>query len=488
MAPPSTRKKQAKRSRKSSATNQQDLQALREWLLPDAAIFSILPFHGNSKWKPQNLVWLALCWAWSDQRFVTDAFIRASEACQTLLGVLPVNTYQGLMGSLVTWTPRLMPLLCSILQQRMEQIGGRFWRIDGWVPIAFDGSRNTAPRTKSNEDALCAKNYGKSKKAKYRKKKSQGMRHRKKPAQPQEPQTWITMMWHMGLRLPWCWRLGPSNSSERQHVMEMAETGTFPKNTLFCGDAGFIGYEFWSTLTARGGNFLVRVGANVNLLTNQENCFLKKTDKGFVVYCWPKAMMQAGQPALRLRLVQVYLGKTKVWLLTSVLNEQKLTIKMMVRFYKMRWGIEVEFRGLKQTLDRSKLRCRNAKRILVELNWSVLAMAVAELFALKEQLDKKASKSGAKRKSSDPDKRSLAQTMRALRRCLANLRETPEPGKDLSSQLRTAVTDSYKRTASKKARYRPSNPDKKPLGDPKLRRLTVKEKHQMKRAETEKTN
>ena len=96
MAPPSTRKKQAKRSRKSSATNQQDLQALREWLLPDAAIFSILPFHGNSKWKPQNLVWLALCWAWSDQRFVTDAFIRASEACQTLLGVLPVNTYQGL--------------------------------------------------------------------------------------------------------------------------------------------------------------------------------------------------------------------------------------------------------------------------------------------------------------------------------------------------------------------------------------------------------
>ena len=52
----------------------------------------------------------------------------------------------------------------------------------------------------------------------------------------------------------------------------------------------------------------------------------------------------------------------------------------------MRWGIEVEFRGLKQTLDRAKLRCRNGRRLLAELNWSIMAMAVAELFALKEQL------------------------------------------------------------------------------------------------------
>ena len=49
-------------------------------------------------------------------------------------------------------------------------------------------------------------------------------------------------MWHMGLRLPWTWRLGPSNSSERDHVREMLKQEAFPENTLFCGDAGFIGY------------------------------------------------------------------------------------------------------------------------------------------------------------------------------------------------------------------------------------------------------
>ncbi|HEV3383668.1 MAG TPA: hypothetical protein VG097_02570 [Gemmata sp.] len=65
--------------------------------------------------------------------------------------------------------------------------------------------------------------------------------------------------------------------------------------------------------------------------------------------------------------------------------------------------------------------------------------------------------------------------MRALRRCLSNLNEVPKPGHDLSSQLRDAVTDCYIRKAPKRARYRPPNPDKKPLGDPKLRILTKKE-------------
>jgi Transposase DDE domain len=487
------RKKRAKQSRGQGNTPlsyKHSLQSLREWLLPDDSIFSTIRFHGNSRWVPVRLVWLALCWAWCDARYVTDAFDQAVTACQKMFGTAALTTYQGFMGALVTWTARLLTLIGDVLHQRMEQIGGKFWRLDGWVPIAFDGSRSSAPRSKSNEAALCAKNYGKGKTAKYRKKKSKGMRRKKNErnkAQPQEPQAWITMMWHMGLRLPWCWRLGPSNSSERQHVMEMAETESFPKNTLFCGDAGFVGYPLWSCLVAGGFDFLVRVGANVSLLAMEANYTLKKEGKGFLVYCWPKTIMQADQPALRLRLVQVHLGKAKVWLLTSVLDEQRLTTQAMVRFYKKRWGIEVEFRGLKQTLDRAKLRCRNDRRLLVELNWSILAMAIAELLALKEQLAKWPPKPDREKRAADPIKRSLAQTMRALRTCMRNLSDSPAPGKDLASRLRDAITDSYIRKAPKRARYRPPNPDKKPLGDPKLRPLTMKEKQQLRRAEAKKT-
>ena len=158
---------------------------------------------------------------------------------------------------------------------------------------------------------------------------------------------------------------------------------------------------------------------------------------------------------------------------------QRLSPKAIVRFYKMRWGIEVEFRGLKQTLDRAKLRCRNDKRLLVELDWSILAMAVAELFALKEQLAERPAKSGHRSLPADPAKRSLAQTMRALRTCLRNLNGVPEPGQDLQSRLREALTDGYVRKRPKGARYRPANPDKKPLGDPKLRPLTEQEEQKL---------
>ena len=113
--------------------------------------------------------------------------------------------------------------------------------------------------------------------------------------------------------------------------------------------------------------------------------------------------------------------------------------------------------------------------MLVELDWSLLALAVAELFALKEQL----SASPVNGVPADPAKRSLAKTMRALRGSLRNLHEQPLAGQELGSLLRNAVTDSYVRQRSKQARYRPRNPDKKPLGDPKLRTLNQQERKKL---------
>ena len=324
-------------------------------------------------------------------------------------------------------------------------------------------------------------NYGQGQTAKYRKKKSKGLRRRKnerhKP-QPQEPQAWITLLWHMGLRLPWTWRLGPSNSSERAHVMELLESGHFPKNTLFCGDAGFVGYPLWSLILSSGHDFLVRVGANVHLLWDVVDF---RWAAGGAVLCWPQAALDAGLPPLRLRLVRVRLGREWMWMLTSVRDQRRLSNAQIVRLYKMRWGVEVEFRGLKQTLDRAKLRCRNSRRLMAELHWSILAMAVAELFALKEQL-------GACRATAgDPRQRSLAQTIRALRWCLTHLERAPESGQDLRSRLRRAVTDDYVRKGPKHARYRPRNPDKNPLGDPKVRPLNGRERRQLKLLQLEKS-
>jgi len=113
----------------------------RDWLLPNTAIFAGLSLHGNTSWPPSALVWLALCWAWSESRNLTDAFEEAAHQCGKL-DIAVLRTYQGFLYALVTWTDRLMFVLWPILHQRMQEIGGAHWRIGGWVPIAFDGSRS----------------------------------------------------------------------------------------------------------------------------------------------------------------------------------------------------------------------------------------------------------------------------------------------------------------------------------------------------------
>ncbi len=287
------------------------------------------------------------------------------------------------------------------------------------------------------------------------------------------PQAWITMMWHMKLRLPWTWRIGPSNSSERGHVVEMLETEEFPDETLFCGDAGFVGYPLWRTILAKLANFLIRVGANVSLLS--ETADIQKCG-GRIVLCWPKGQMNSGEPPLHLRLVKIRIGQTDMWLLTSVLDRRKLTKKQIIRIYKMRWGIKVEFRGLKQTIDKHKLRCRNSGRLLVELDWSIRAMAVAELLALREQI---AAKEAASEEASDPIDRSLANTMRALRTCMRRLDKRPREENGLYHQLSKALVQRYANHTDKRSRYRPKNPDKKPLGDPDLRTMTTTEREKL---------
>ena len=269
--------------------NKTIFKALVDWLVREGEVFTENAFHGNIKWTPEQLAQQALIWAWQETRNVTDAFAMTLEVCEELKIDNGANTYTAFVNALDRYRRTLSSQLRRHFQALAEEVADRFWRDSDWVLMGFDGSRVTAPRTVSNEKEFCAPNYGNGKTAQYRKKKTKGMRRRKneksKP-QPQAPQVWVTMMWHMSLRLPWTWRLGPSNSSERGHVMEILEQEKFPENTLFCGDAGFVGYDFWNAILSAGGNFLVRVGGNVNLLS--EEAEIKRLGGGMVLCC-PKA-------------------------------------------------------------------------------------------------------------------------------------------------------------------------------------------------------
>ena len=486
-----SRRKQSNGSRGESKRQQQAgpgqvrnktlFRELIEWFVPQDELFAKEEFHGNIKWNPEQLAAQALIWSWQEAKNVTDAFDQTLEICDDLGLKKTAMTYASFMNALNRYDDRFRSRLREQYQSLAEQVSGRRFRTGGWVLIGFDGSRATAPRTVSNEQAFCAPNYGNGKRAKYGKKKSKGMRRQrneKNKPQPQAPQAWITMMWHMALRLPWTWRLGPSNSSERDHVKEILAQEKFLENTLFCGDAGFTGYPLWNAILAvPGRHFLVRIGANVKLLSEQADV---KRRGGGLVLCWPKGRMDSGDPPLRLRMVQVKVGGTKMWMLTSVLDRRQLSKKQIIRFYRMRWGIEVEFRGLKQTIDKHKLRCRNSDRLLSELDWSIRGMAVAELIALREQIraDDEEEGSGG---DYDPGDRSLANTMRALRKCMRRLDKYSTRDDGLPHQLSQALVQRYQNQTDKRARYRPQNPDKKPLGNPTIRKITAKEREHFKK-------
>ena len=478
-----TRSKNIRQLAQARCSNKTEFLELLNRFLAKGEFFSNDEFHGNTQWKANQLVGQALIWSWQESKYVTHAFEHSREICEDLGWTKTAKSYTSFMNALDSYDNVWRSRLRDRCQSLAEQVGGRFFRTSGWVLIGFDGSRATAPRTVSNERAFCAPNYGRGKRAKYGKKKSKGMRRKRNkqhPPHPQAPQAWITMMWHMGLRLPWTWRLGPSHSSERDHVKEMLAEEEFPENTLFCGDAGFTGYPLWDAILQSGADFVVRVGANVNLLS--EHADVKKLGSG-IVLCWPKGKMESGEPPLRLRLVQVQIGKTKMWLLTSVLDARRLTHKQLVRIYKMRWGIEVEFRGLKQTIDKHKLRCRNSDHLLLELDWSLRGMAVAELIALGEQIA--ATEKDQSDEKYDPRDRSLANTMRALRTSMRNLSKYCDATNNLSNRLSRATVQRYTRHTDQRARYRPPNPDKKPLGEPSVRKINATEREILRKHEGE---
>jgi hypothetical protein len=476
------RKRKAARKQRKADENHNQVQNTLKWLI-DERIFVGISLHGNTSWQCSSLVCLAMLWVWSTTPQLTEAFVDARSKAEKLLVPITITTYQGLMKALVSVTPKLMPVLQKRMHDLMSKIGGKHLRVGRWVPIAVDGSKETAPRTASNEAALRAKNYGQGKNAKNRKRKLPLDKKQtakkieqakpKKATKPKKaikpktvslppPQVWVTMMWHMGLGLPWCWKLGPSNASERNHVKEMLENGHFLLNTLFVGDAGFVGYEFWRAIIDAGHHFMVRVGANVNLLTGL--CTVERDGKD-IVYCWPQTTMNANKPPLRLRLVKCKIGKNeKVWLLTSVLNRRDLSNKAMAKLYKRRWGVELQFRALKQTFDRRKVRCRCPERVLTEIEWSIFGMAAVELMALKEQM---------KDADARPEKLSFSQALTALRHSLNNLTDRPEFLNDLYTGLRRAIIDSYERKRLKSGRYKPKRKNKPSCGEPKTELATA---------------
>jgi hypothetical protein len=266
---------------------------------------------------------------------------------------------------------------------------------------------------------------------------------------------WLTTMFHVGTGLPWDWRRGPSDSSERDHLRQMIDA--LPTAALITADAGFVGYATWKAILDSGRHLLIRVGANVRLLRKLGYV----EEKEGLVYLWPDRQAKRKQPPLVLRLVVARGKRHPVYLVTSVLEETLLSDSQVVQIYAFRWGIELFYRHFKQTFERGKLRSHRADNAELEATWSLLGLWAMMLHAqviLREE-------------GVPPKRISVAGVLLGYRCSLREYKSVPDPGESLVEMVGQAVIDCYER-ANKSSRDYPRKKQEKPPGAPKVRNAT----------------
>jgi hypothetical protein len=409
--------------------------AIWQWL--PGRFFSQWAQRAGITWTPQRLLWIAFLMTWGVDQTLKDQFEAARDLLRSLFPRWQLGTtFTGWSEAMRVWSPILQPAVAKRLRQQMQGLAGRYWQREGWCAFAADGSRVECPRTAANEEALgCA---GKERTA---------------------PQLFLTTLWHMGLGLPWDYRIGPGTASERRHLEAMLPT--LPSNALLVADAGFVGYDLCRRIIDAGQSFLLRVGANVHLL---KELGFAQIENSQTVYLWPTDRQD--QPPLVLRMIVVPRGVQRMVLLTNVLDETALTDETAAVLYEMRWGIEVFYRSFKQTLSKRKMRSHAPAQAERELSWAVLGLWLLGIMSVAAILAN----------GHDPLSWSAAlarkQVRQTLRRALTLDRRCPQP---LALMLADARQDNYVRTRTKKARNWPHKKREKPPGEPKITVASLKQ-------------
>lgn len=312
------------------------------------------------------------------------------------------RTYQGFIKALTRHAAALLDTLAPRLEARTKAAAGRAWSTGRLVPIGVDGSRFDAPRTIANE-AL-------------------GMAGKDKCG----PQMMLVLLVHLGSMLPWAWKIGSARESERALLRSALDR--LPPSTLLVADAGFVGFALLSDLRARGVRFLVRVGRGVHLL-RELGCYRREGRDS--VYLWPDAARD--QKPLVLRLIRV----GTVFLLTDVTDPRELSRSAAGTLYRRRWGLEVAFRSLKQTLQRRKVRSGTPAHARVELAFAIVGLWTLALLGVR----------ALARSGHRPDRLSIAAALATARRAM----RTPLSERALQQHLARSVIDAAPRRTARKA-------------------------------------
>lgn len=438
------------------ALNSRHLDQALQWLLAGISWKSIT-LRQDCSWTPVLLVRAALLWAWSDELTLGERFSTSRRLVAHLTpqhGDLAESS-QAFMKLLRRWTASLVCLVVHALRKRVRKTLSAQWECCGLAVFGVDGSRVELPRTKSHEAAYSASPKRSGKKKRNRRKQPDSASGTKKA---NVPQMWLTTLFHVGTGLPWDWRTGPSDSSEREHALDMLES--LPEKGLLTGDAGFVGYDFARAILTSGRHLLIRVGANIKLL--KKLAYVQESEG--TVYVWPEKAVKNLEPPLVFRLVVAQGPRHPIYLITSVRNRKTLSDREVRELYRKRWLVELFYRHLKHTFQKRKLRSLSSENAAVELEWSLVGLWGLGLSAAVEIA-----------KDEVPLSRiSIAGVLKSFRRLMRDYLHPAKRGHTLCSQLRRALVDTYVRK-NKSSRDYPRKKKHERIGSPAIAKATAQQ-------------
>jgi hypothetical protein len=420
------------------------LAQLKELLAPIQEInLANIRRHGNATLNPSGLMIVALLtFGWNQQQTLGDRFKEARNAAQsTLINSLLAGSFQALMVALRACGDALCRSLCNHLIAQMSL--SSTWLLWGRPTFAVDGSQFSVPRTSKNLAAFAAA----SRKAKSSYKTAADL------AKAKTTQISVSLCLHLGTGFPAFWNLGGSADSERGLLLKTLDR--LPANSRLVMDAYYFGFHFWNQLIAHGVTFVVRAGKNIDLL-DQLALQGKVKCKGNQVLYWPQNAIDAGQAPIVLSLVTVLVGRKKMFLLT---NELTLSEEQLAHLYARRWGVEVFFRTVKQSYERSKLHSRTPENAKQEIQWTLLGIWIA----LTE---------GAKSIPAG-SRLSPVRVLRAISNLVLAVSRRSGIKVNLSRQLSTCViADETSRRSEKNSHNYPRKKRKRQTGEPNLKPIS----------------
>lgn len=401
----------------------------------------------SPRWTTQPLVLtlLVMTWCCGDSQAERFETAKGFTAVCLFKRRRPGESVQGFQRALARVPLSVLRVLAAGVRQRLLTLFDL--ATDGFVVFGADGSSLECPRVEELEQRLDA------------------------PTKKQRaPQVWVTALVHLRTGLLWAWRLGKGYNRERSHLRALLTT--LPAAALIVADSGYNGYDLAQAIMTAGASFLIRMSSKDTLYVDADVEPAKFMDGE--VQLWTQGAAQQHLPPLRLRLIRIRAQKRRrdVWLLTNVLDANRLTVEMASRYYRWRWENEGLFRTYKRTLAKVKLMSRTVRLVHREAFGALLATQL---------LLAQGTQALANGKRTVHDKRcSPRKVLLEIRHVILD-RIGSRSRVTFQQRLAKALREERNRTTPKVKRIWPRRVAHKPLKPPHLRKLTDQQKAKIER-------